>query len=391
MQRAVEHVGVGIAEGIEAAVDPARKALVGVAGAEQVGGHHRRERERDGARDRDGAGQREGELAEERTGQAALETDRGVNRSERERHRDDRADEFAGAQDRGLHGTEAGAEVTLDVFDDDDGVVDHETDREHDGEQREEVHGKPENLHEENAADERHGNRQNRHQHRAHGAEEEEDHDNNDDERLNQRAGDLADGVADVFRGIVADACRQAAGQILLERVEFHADAFDHINGVGLRERKDADEDRGLAGEAHAGVVILGAEHDVGDVFEAHNRVVGLADDEALELGGRVEIGVGGEVDLDERALGGADGGEVIVGGERGADLGRADVERGHDLGLEPDAHREGAGAENLGALHAGHGGEARLNDADEVVGDLTLVEDIRGEAKVGGGKLGVG
>ena len=90
------------------------------------------------------------------------------------------------------------------------------------------------------------------------------------------------------------------------------------------------------------------------------------------------QVGVGGQVDLDERALGLADGGEVIVGRQRLAHLGRADVERRHPVGLEPDAHRERAPAQDVGPLHAADRRQARLHDADEVIGDLVLLRGCR-------------
>ena len=82
---------------------------------------------------------------------------------------------------------------------------------------------------------------------------------------------------------------------------------------------------------------------------------------------------------------------KIIVGRERLAHLRRADVERGHAIGLQPDAHGKGAPAENLRALHAGDRGQPRLDDAGEVVGDLVRLQDIGGEAEIGRSELGVG
>ena len=86
---------------------------------------------------------------------------------------------------------------------------------------------------------------------------------------------------------------------------------------LALGSDPDAHEDRLLAGEAHLLIVVLGAQHHVGDVSQPHQRAVLLADDQLLELVDRVQIGVGGQVDLDQRALGLADGREVVVGAER--------------------------------------------------------------------------
>ena len=89
-------------------------------------------------------------------------------------------------------------------------------------------------------------------------------------------------------------------------------------------------------------------------------------------------------------ALGLPDGGEVVVRRQRRAHLRRADVERRHAVGLEPGADGERAPAEDVGALHALDGREARLHDADQVVGDLVLLENVRAEAQVHRGELRV-
>ena len=103
-----------------------------------------------------------------------------------------------------------------------------------------------------------------------------------------------------------------------------------------------------------------------------------------------MEIGVRRQFDLDERALGAADRGKKIVGRKRLADLRRAHVERGHAIGFKPDAHGKSASAENIRPLHAGERGQPRLDDAGEVVGDFVRLQNIGGEAEIGGRELGV-
>ena len=101
-QGGVEPAAVPIAHAIEEMVDPRGEPALRVACAEEGGGHDRRESERDHAGDGDRAGQGEGKFAEERSRQAALDADRNVNRGERDRHRDDRPDQFARAEERGV-------------------------------------------------------------------------------------------------------------------------------------------------------------------------------------------------------------------------------------------------------------------------------------------------
>ena len=105
-----------------------------------------------------------------------------------------------------------------------------------------------------------------------------------------------------------------AGRQLLLDLLHLDAHAFDDVQRVGVRQHPDAHEDSFLAGEPHFGVVVFRAEHDVGDVAQPHRRVpVLLADDQVLELIDRVQVGVGGQVDLKQRAFGAADGGEEVV------------------------------------------------------------------------------
>ena len=59
--------------------------------------------------------------------------------------------------------------------------------------------------------------------------------------------------------------------------------------------------------------------------------------------------------------------------------------------GFSQIAHREGAVAQDVGALHAADRAEPRLHHAGQVVGDLVLVELVRGEAQVHRRELVVG
>ena len=73
------------------------------------------------------------------------------------------------------------------------------------------------------------------------------------------------------------------------------------------------------------------------------------------------------------------------------ADLAGIDVQRRHAVGLEPDAHRERAPAQDVRALDAFERREARLDHADKVIGNLVGLQNVRGETQVGGGELRIG
>ena len=160
------------------------------------------------------------------------------------------------------------AQMALDVFDHDDGVIDHQTDREHDREQGEQVDGETENLHEKDRADERDRNRDDRDDDRAPRAEEKEDDDHDDEQRLDQRVEDVVDRGVDVGGAVVGDAALHAGRQFLLDLLHLGANALDHVDRVRVRQNEDAHENRALAGETNLGVVILRAENNVGDVAQ---------------------------------------------------------------------------------------------------------------------------
>ena len=218
--------------------------------------------------------------------------------------------------------------------------------------------------------------------------EEKKDHDHHDQQRIDERRGHFVNGVADVFGRIVTDAGFEAVRKIFFDRLQFGAGSFDDVDGIRLRQWEDAHEHRRLARIAHLRVVVFGPEHHIGDVFEPNRGVAALPDDEALELGGRVQIGVGREIHLHIGTLGRPDCRQIIIGSQGGANLGRTDIERRHALGLQPDPHGKRARAEDFRPLHAGHGRQTRLHDSDQVIGDLALRENVRGEAQVGRRKL---
>ena len=174
-----------------------------------------------------------------------------------------------------------------------------------------------------------------------------------------------------------------ARGELLLDIRNLRAHGRDDIQRVGSGQHPDAHESRLRAGEADILIVAFRAQHHIRHIAEAHDGIALLPHDQLLEFLGRAQVGIRHQVHGDHRALGGADGGEVVIRAERGADLRRGDIQRGHAVGLQPDAHGEGARAEDIRALHAADGGELRLHDAGQVIGDLVLVEIVRVKAQV--------
>ena len=97
---------------------------------------HRRQRQRHEARHDDRDRDRDGELAEHAADHATHQQHRDEHRDQRERDRNDREADFARALERRLERPHAAFDVTHDVLEHDDGVVDDEPDRQRQRQQR---------------------------------------------------------------------------------------------------------------------------------------------------------------------------------------------------------------------------------------------------------------
>ena len=166
--------------------------------------------------------------------------------------------------------------MTFDVFHHDDRVIDDETDRQHDREEREQVQGEPEELHKEQRADERDRDRHDRHDHGSHRAEEQKDHHHHDQQGVDQRFHYFADGVTDVRRRVVGDFARHSGRKFFSDLLHLGAHPFDHVHRVGIRQNRDSYEDGLLPGETDLGVVVFCAEHHVSDIAQPDQRALVL-------------------------------------------------------------------------------------------------------------------
>ena len=86
-------------------------------------------------------------------------------------------------------------DVTLDRFHDDDCVIHHQPDRQHQSEERERVDREAEQREQHKCADQRNRNRQQRNQRRPPALQEDEYDDDDQRERLEERLDDLAESL----------------------------------------------------------------------------------------------------------------------------------------------------------------------------------------------------
>ena len=303
-----------------------------------------------------------------------------VNGGKCERHRDDRADELASTFQRRIHARHAFAHVTLHIFNNDDRVVHHQSDRKHNRQQRQQIQREPERLHEEHRPDERNRDRHHGHDHGAERPEEQEDHQHYDEQRVDQSLYDFVDRVVDVRGRVIGDFSIQARGQFALDLFHLDAHSLDHIHRVRVRQNVDAHEDRFLSGEPHFGVVVFGTENDVRDVTQPDESSFVFPHDKFFKIVCRVQISVRREIHLKQRAFCASHRCEIIIARKGGADLRRRDVQRRHAIGFHPDSHREVATAEDVGLLHSADGGQPRLHQPHEVIRDFVRLKNVRRE-----------
>jgi len=191
------------------------------------------------------------------------------------------------------------------------------------------------------------------------------------------------DGIVDVSGRVVGHLGVHAGGEFLLDLLQFHTHALDHVDRVCIWQNPNAHEDSLLAGEAHFRVVIFRAENDVGDISQPNKCAFVLADDELFELVRGVQIGVRSQIHLEQRTLRAADGRQIIIPSQCAANVSRADVQCGHPVGFHPNAHGKCASAKNIRFLHAADGGETRLHEPNEIIGHFIRLKDVGGKAKI--------
>ena len=137
-------------------------------------------------------------------------------------------------------------DVVCSAFHNDDRVVDHDSDRQHDSEQRRQIDGETQCGHRCERTDDRDRHCRCWNQHRAPVLQENKDHDEDKQARLNQCLVDFVYRGRDEFRGVERDVefhvLRKSAGHC----VHFLPDGPFDLEGVCARRLKDADAGSGL-------------------------------------------------------------------------------------------------------------------------------------------------
>src|SRR5258707_11266140 len=126
--------------------------------------------------------------------------------------------------------------MALHVFNDDDGVVDHQTGRQRDAKQSKRVDGEAKHLGEDKSANQRDRNRDCGNHGAAPSLQEQKNHDNNNDDGFDQGLQHFLYGVAHSDGGVHGDLVFQSLREVLLQAQHLGDYVALYIERVGVRQ-----------------------------------------------------------------------------------------------------------------------------------------------------------
>src|SRR5882762_9532346 len=282
-QHDLEACLIEVEHAIEAAFGHAVKPSVLLAlGLEQVCAHHRRQRPRDHQRENERHAHRHRKLAEQQSDITAHQEQRNEHGDQRDRDRHDGEADLAGPLHRRIVRRHAILYMACNVLDLDDGVVDHESDRDRQGHQREVVQTKPHSVEHREGADQRQRNGDGRDYGRPEITQEYEDHHHHQRDRQHQRELNVADRCADGLGAIRNDIYLDGGRNRGLEHRQHRLDATHGLDDVGARLTLDRQNDCPLLVEPGGNQFVFSRAHRVADIAYADRRPVAIGDDQVV-------------------------------------------------------------------------------------------------------------
>ena len=307
---------------------------------------HWRQGQRHDARDQDGEGDHQAELVEHAADDTAHEENGDEDRNQRQCHRHDREADLPGALERGFHRLFARFDMTDDVLQHDDGIVDHEAHGEGQGQQRYVVDRVAAEIHAGEGADHRNRQGDRRDHGCAEAAQEEIDGDDDQDRRQGQRKLDVGDRLADGLGPVGEQVDFDTGRQFGLDLRDDRLDPIDHFDRVGIGLAIDTHHDGAGPVQPARHLVVLDAvdgRRDIGDADwrpilpgDDHRHVIGCLVDRPRGFEDRILLLIGDRSDwltrvgVDDRSLQflhrqAADGELVEIGTNANGELLRAE------------------------------------------------------------------
>src|SRR6266478_5209599 len=247
----------------------------------------KRRAQREGVKSREDHGDRDGQgkLLVEPSGDAWDKDGRHEDRRENQGDTDDRPGKLFHSSSSRVLGRQTLLNVALHAFDDDNGIVYHQADSEHQSEHRKRVDGEAEQRKENKRAHQRDGHGQHRNQRSPPVLQEEIDHQDDQDDSDQERDNDLLYAFRNCARLVKRYGVIHVLREALLHLGHQLSDASGGLDRIGTWQLVDRDNDGGLAIQATDNAVVLCAQLDAGNVFHANGTAIWrLAHDHVFEL-----------------------------------------------------------------------------------------------------------
>ena len=218
-------------------------------------------------------------------GESADESGRNKHRAQHKSGCNDWAGYFLHRLAGGVDRRKPEGDIALDVFDDDDGVINHDANRQHQSEQRKGIDTEAQRQHHSESADQRNRDSSQRNDRGAPGLEKEDHDEHNQGERLQECVHDCLDRMPHENRGVINDRVIEPLRKILLQLLHFGAHILGKLDGICARQLEDRNGHRSLVVEERTQRVAGGAKFEPGHVLEQRLfAVLAGLDDDLAEL-----------------------------------------------------------------------------------------------------------
>ena len=333
---------------------------------------HGREGERNEQRDHDGEGHGDAVAGEEPGHPALHEGERQENHHQRERGGEHGQRDFAGADDRGLHGSHAPfLHGTMHVLQHDNGVVDDNADGEDQAEHGEVVEREVHHPHEREGRDDRGGDGHAGDDRAAPVMQEKEDREGHEDRTEQQVEADFVQRAFDEDRLVARDGHGEVRRHLGLQFLQLRLHPVDDRHRVDTGLLAHDDRDGVLAVEPRQRTRLLHAVADRRDIAQVNGLPAGIADDQLVEIRHRRHAPQGAYHQFARTLLDPALRQFQILLLQGLPHIVNRQSARPQPVDVHPDLHRAGASAHDGDRADIQHGFEVLLEDLVRDVGDL--------------------
>ena len=338
---------IAVARPVDAAEHPAHDAafMAALAGPKKDAAEGGRESQGIDSRDHHGDADGHGALPEQDAGQAGYEGDRHENRKQHQGDGDDRRRDFG----HGPFGRLRRGEFRMllhdafDILDHHDGVVDHDADRQHHGQQRHRIGGISDDQQHREGPDQADRHCDGRDDGGAQAAKEQEHHDDDQHEGFADRLQHLADRVVHEGGRIVNSPISQPLGKTRRQLGQGRVHGGRGFHGIGARRQINGDRHRRLAVEPAEIILVLCAHLDASHISHPNDGSIRVgAHHEGAELLRRRQRPFGLHIKLKLLVIAdgpGADPADRRLDIDDVDDLGRRHIEAVEALDVEPYPH----------------------------------------------------